>query len=112
MIGYLSAAEDENDDFKLQLSWANKATASGIFPATTTDVVVDTNIVDARKAQYSVYKVEFTVDWDVNDPDIVASDIFCGRLRRIATAGTEMTGEFVVLAIAITYSVDKIYKRA
>ena len=108
----MSTAEDANDDFKLQLSWANKATDSGIFPSTTTDVEVDTNIPDARKAQYSIYKVEFTVDWDVNNPDIVASDIFCARLRRIATGGTKMSGEFVVQAIVITYSVDKVFKRA
>jgi hypothetical protein len=110
VIGYLGAAEDENDDFKLQLSWNNKATASGIVPATTTDVTVDTNITDARKAQYSIYKVEFTIDWNLNDPDIVASDFFAGRIRRIATGGTEMTGEFVVVAIIITYTVDKIFK--
>ncbi len=106
----IKLTQDANDDFKLQLSWANKSTSSGIFPATTTDVEVDTNIVDSRKAKYSIYKVEFTVDWDVNDPDIVASDIFCGRLRRVATAGTEMTGEFVVLAIVMTYQVDKVFK--
>lgn len=112
VIGYLGAAEDANDDFKLQLSWANKSTGSGIFPATTTDVEVDTNIVDARKAKYSIYKVEFTIDWDVVTPDVLSSDVFCARLRRIATGGTEMTGEFVVIAIVLTYTVDKIFKVA
>jgi hypothetical protein len=73
VIGYLGAAEDANDDFKLQLSWANKSTASGIFPATTTDVEVDTNIVDARKAKYSIYKVEFTIDWDADMSESIST---------------------------------------
>ena len=114
VIGYLSAGEDVNDDFAFQLSWANKSTSSGIFPATTTDVVTYTNVDTDRNAQYSIYKVEFTIDWDVNNPDILASDIICGRLRRVAVGAgrVEITGEFVVLAVIITYSVDKVYKRA
>lgn len=112
VIGYLSAAEDVNDDFALQLSWSNKATSSGVFPDTTTDVEVRTNIDTDRNAAMSIYKIEFTIDWDTNTPDIVASDLFCGRLRRVAVGGgyTEMSGEFVVQAIVITYVVDKVYK--
>jgi hypothetical protein len=114
VIGYLSAAEDANDDFNLQLSWANKSTSTGIFPATTTDVEVVTNIDNARKAQYSIYKVCFPIDWNLNDPDILVNDLFAARLRRIAVGAgnTEMAGEFVVLSVIITYTVNKIYKEA
>jgi len=110
VIGYLAIAATANDDFKLQMSWSNKATASGVVLGTVTDVEVDTNIPDARKAQYSIFKVDFTIDWDVNDPDIIASDAFYGRLRRIATAGTEFAGEFVVTHITIQYQVNKMFK--
>ena len=114
VIGYLSAAETADDDFALQLSWANKSTGSGIWQDTTTDVTTVTNIPDARKAQYSIYKVEFAVDWDVNDPDIVASDFFSARLRRVAVGvgNVEMDGEFVITSIVITYSVNKVFKAA
>lgn len=114
VIGYLSAAEDVDDDFALQVSWANKSTSAGVFPATTTDVEVRTNIATDRNAQFSIYKVDFTINWDGPDPDVTASDLFCGRLRRIAVGAgyTEMSGEFVVQAITITYTIDKAYKTA
>jgi hypothetical protein len=114
VVGYLSAGEDVGDDFALQLSWANKSTSSGVFPSTTTDVEVRTNIDTSRNAQYSIYKVDFTIDWDNGTPDILSSDIFCGRLRRIAVGGgyTEMSGEFVVQSIVVTYNVNKVFKRA
>lgn len=114
IIGYLDTAEDVGDDFALQVSWANKSTGSGVFPSATTDVVVETNIETDRAAQYSIYKVEFPIDWDFNDPDIVASDLFSARIRRVAiTAGAgkaEISGEFVVSMIVITYTVNKIFK--
>lgn len=112
VTGYLSAAEDVDDDFALQLSWANKTPSSGVVPSATTDVEVRTNIATGRSAQYSIYKVDFTIDWDAGTPDIASSDIFLGRLRRIAVGGgyTEMSGEFVVLAVVVTYTVNKMYK--
>jgi hypothetical protein len=112
IIGYLASAANANDDFNLQLSWSNKATSSGVISGTTTDVAVVTNIPDARKAQYSIYKVDFTIDWDVNNPDIAYGDLFCGRLRRIAVGAgnTETAGEFVVIAVMIKYTVDKVFK--
>lgn len=113
VIGYLDTAETDGDDFALQLSWATKSTASSVWPDTTTDVVVETDCAAPRNAQYSIYKVEFTIDWNVNDPDIAASDFFCARLRRIAVAGggaVEIAGEFVVLGFVITYVVDKVFK--
>ena len=114
IIGYLSSAEDVNDDFSLQVSWMNKSTSSGVVQDTTTDVVVETNIDTGRAAQYSIYKVDFAIDWDFNDPDILASDYFAARIRRIAVGGgkVEMSGEFVITMIIITYNVDKVFKLA
>lgn len=112
LIGYLASAEDVDDDFALQVSWANKSTSTGIWQDTTTDVTVVTNIPDARKAQYSIYKVDFTIDWDINDPDIISNDFFAARIRRVAVGAgnTEMSGEFVITSVTIQYQVDKVYK--
>ena len=114
IIGYLSGAEDVGDDFSLQVSWMNKSTSSGVVQDTTTDVVVETNIDTDRNAQYSIYKVDFAIDWDLNNPDILASDYFAARIRRIAVGAgkVEMSGEFVVTMIIITYNVDKVFKLA
>jgi hypothetical protein len=113
VIGYLDTAETDGDDFALQLSWANKATDAGVWPSATTDVVVETNCPAPRNAQFSIYKVSFTIDWDAPATDVTASDFFAARLRRIAVAGggaVEIAGEFVVLAFVITYTVDKVFK--
>lgn len=114
IIGYLAGAEDVGDDFALQVSWMNKSTSSGVVPSSTTDVTVETNVDTDRAAQYSIYKVDFAIDWDYNDPDILASDYFAARIRRVAiTPGTgkaEISGEFVVSMIIITYTVNKIFK--
>lgn len=114
VYGYLSAAEDVGDDFCFRLSWACKSYSTGVWPSATTDVDVWTNIETDRAAQYSRYQVDFVVDWDSPTPDIAAADLFCGRLYRVAVGGgyTEITGEFVVQAIKITYTVDKMYKAA
>lgn len=112
IIGYIDTDEDVNDDFALQVSWINKSTSSGILPATTTDVTTVTNIETDRNVQYSIYKVDFAIDWDLNDPDIVASDYFAARIRRVAvgSGNVEMSGEFVITMIIITYDVDKVFK--
>jgi hypothetical protein len=113
VIGYLASAETDGDDFAFQLSWANKSTASGTWSDATTDVVTETDCPTPRNAQYSIFKVEFAIDWDSPNPDILGSDVFCGRLRKVAPVGggtVPITGEFVVQAIIITYNVDKVFK--
>jgi len=107
--GYLSSAETVNDDFRLQLSWVNKAVSTGVMPATTTDVEVETNVDTGRNAQYSIYEIDFTIDWNLLTPNIASGDYFAGRLRRIAAEGTEIDGEFVVVDITIQYNVNKAF---
>lgn len=106
----LAGAEDVGDKFKFQLSWENKATSSGVISTSTTDVPVETTIATSRAAQYSIYKVDFTVDWDLPNPDVVASDHMAFRLRRIAASSLECSNEIIVLDVIITYTVNKIYK--
>ena len=112
VIGYLDTAETADDDFKLSLDWQNKETSSGALSAAVTTVAHVTNCPAGRNAQYSIYKIEFPIDWDLPNPDLAASDYFAGRLYRSAVGGgnVEIAGEFVVTMIVITYQVDKVFK--
>lgn len=110
VIVCLAGAEDVGDKFQLQVSWENKSTGSGVISTSTTDVPVETTIATSRAAQYSIYKVDFTVDWDLPNPDVVASDHIAFRLRRIAASSLEVSNEIIVLDCLVTYTVDKIYK--
>jgi len=110
----LSAAETANDDFNLQLSWRNSREGSDpatsvVLDATTHDVEVETNIVDARKAQYNTFLVDFVIDYNV-DVTILSHDLLSMRLRRIAVAGVEIAGEIIVLDVHVDFAVDKMYK--
>lgn len=110
VICCLAAAEDVGDKFQLQVSWENKATGSGVISTSTNDVPVETTVETDRAAQYSIYKVDFTVDWDLPNPDVVASDHIGFRLRRIAASSLEISDEVIVLDCLVTYTVNKIYK--
>jgi hypothetical protein len=112
VIGYLDTAETADDDFNLSLQWQNKATASGIVPSAVNTVYQVTNCPSGRNAQYSIYKVDFPIDWDLPNPDLAASDYFAGRLYRsaVGAGNVEIAGEFVVTMIVITYQVDKVFK--
>jgi len=106
----LAGAEDIGDDFKFQFSWEH-ATITGAIAATTNDVVVQTEVVTGRVAQYSTYLVSFTIDYNVDGvgSEIVAGNILGGRLRRVAVTGTEVTNEIIVLDWVIEYQIDKLY---
>jgi hypothetical protein len=89
VICCLAGAEDVGDKFQFQLSWENKSTSSGVISASTNDVPVETTVATGRAAQYSIYKVDFAIDWDLPNPDVAASDHVGFRLRRIAASGNE-----------------------
>lgn len=111
--GYLDSAETADDDFRMQLSWANTImNAAGTVANTTTDVEVETNIPDGRNAQYSPFLVSFLIDYDAPATPIAPCDCFNARLRRIAASGTEMDGEFVVMCLYATFTVNKTFKVA
>ena len=113
----LSVSETANDDFNLQLSW--QSTAAGADPSTvrilentTVDVPIETNIADARKAQYNVFEVDFVLDWNnagLNN-NLVTHDTVSCRLRRLAVAGTEIAGEILVLDSHVHMTIDKVAK--
>lgn len=112
VIGYLDTAETANDDFNLTLEWVNKATSSGALTNSVNTVYKVTNLDSGRNAQYSIFKVELPIDWDLPITDVTASDFFSGKLYRsaVGAGNTEIDGEFVVTAIVISYQVDKVFK--
>lgn len=108
----LSEAETEGEDFAFELAWSNKSSASGVVPVTTTNDTVQQNLESGRALQYSIYRLEFTIDWDINNPDVVAADELAGRLRRIAVdGGDEVESDVIVLDWMIKYTVDKVFKK-
>jgi hypothetical protein len=106
----LAGAEDVGDKFQFQLSWASKAPGSGVISTSTTDVPVEQTVLVSRSAQYSIYELTFTIDWDLPATDVAASDILVGRLRRIAASSLETAGEIIVLDHCIKFQVDKMFK--
>jgi hypothetical protein len=112
VIGYLDTAETADDDFNLTLQWQNKATGAGSLTSTVNTVYQVTNCPSGRNAQYSIYKIDFPIDWDLPSTDVAASDFFAGRLYRsaVGAGNVEVAGEFVVTMIVITYQVDKVFK--
>lgn len=105
----LNAAEDVGDKFNLQLSW-ERATTTGIISTSTTDVPVETTVATSRNAQYSVYKVEFAVNYTAPNPDLAAGDHIAFRLRRLDATDPDITGDIIILDVIITYTVDKVFK--
>lgn len=110
VICALSATEDVGDNFKLKLSWENKETASGVISTSTIDVYAEQAVITGREAQYSIYKLDFAIDWDLPAVDVTASDHIGFRLRRVDAADPDISNELLILDVIITYTVNKIYK--
>ena len=115
MVVALASAETVGEDLRFQLSWSNKTPTSSVITNSTNDVEVQQELLADRAAQYSIYKLEFTIDWDLPSPDLAQGDHFAGRIRRIAATGDgvdEVDGEVILLDFYMTYTVDKMYKAA
>ena len=109
----IDTANTAGEDFRMQLSWGNHVTSSGQLGSTVTDVEVQQELVADRIAQYSIYSLEFVIDWDGPIPDVSAGDHFAGRIRRIAATGAgvdEIEGEVILVDFYMTYTVDRMFK--
>jgi len=106
----LAGAEDVGDSFKFQFSWETTS-VTGAIAVTTNDVETEVEILAGRNNQYSTYSVAFTIDYDIDGVgfEILARNILAGRLRRIASGGTEVDNEIMVLDWVIEYYIDKLY---
>ncbi len=106
----LASGEDVGDYFKLQLSWEKVHESSDILPATTHDIVVEQIILAGRSAQYDIYELLFTLDYDVDTPDnLGAHDLIGFRLRRIDATNPDISGEIIVLEWHVEYQTDKVF---
>ena len=105
----LSGAEDIGDYLKFQLSWEH-LTEEEIIPVTSHDVEVEQAVLAGRVAQYSTYELQFTLDYDIDDPDNVADhDELAMRLRRIDATNPDVTNEIIVLDYHVEFQVNKMF---
>lgn len=105
--GYLDTANTDKK-FKLQLSW-NHTRAGDLVPATFHDLTYETTT--ETWAQYQSFDVDFTIDYDIDTPDIILSgDVVAYRLRRLAASADEIAGEVVIVGIDIDYPINKVGK--
>ena len=105
--GYLDTANNAKK-FNLQLSW-NHMCLGDVTPATFNDLTDETTTGDW--AQYQSFTVDFTIDHDIDTPDIIVSgDVVGCRLRRLAASGDEIAGEVVIVSIDIETHINKVGK--
>ena len=103
-------AEDIGDTFKFQLSWEH-IMDDGIIKSTSNDVDVQQAVLTGVTAQYSIYHLHFVIDYNINAPgDIVKHECLIGfRLRRIASTGTAVDNEIIVLSAIADFQIDKLF---
>ena len=110
LVCALAGAEDVNDNFRMQLSWAFTDGETGTFPVATNDTYDDATMTAGHTAQYSVFHLEFTIDWDLPAVDVAVGGVLAGRVRRVASLGVEIAGEVLVLDHWLNFQIDKVYK--
>lgn len=106
----LANVEDIGDTFKFQLSWEHFH-SDDVIVATSNDVEIQQAVLSGHTAQYSVYHLHFTIDYDIDGPgNEVHADCNLGfRLRRIASSGTQVSNEIIVIDSVVDFQVDKLY---
>ena len=106
----ISAAEDVGDKFKFQFSWENNIYGEPI-KTTIKDVEIEQAVLVDRNEQYDIYLMIFDIDYDAYGVgnEITSLNIINGRLRRIAAAEPQITGEVIILDWYMVYNVDKMF---
>jgi hypothetical protein len=111
LVVCLAAAETEGDDFRFQLSWSNTTGTTGVINNTVVSDTEDGDCSSGHNAQYSVFTLTFTIDVSAGPIAAVAiGDTLVGRIRRIASGGTEISDEIIILDHVLNFTVDKIFK--
>ena len=101
---YLSGAEDVGDTFKFQLGYNIIDCDGTIVPSEVLTTDKEITITTGHSAQNSIYCVDMPIT-AAGAVDQVAA----GRIRRIASSGTEVTNEIVAMYFEIQYPVNKIF---
>jgi hypothetical protein len=80
-----------NKKFKFNLDWASCSTG---MVETATSTTAACEITTGTDAQYYVYPMVWTIDYDaVGGQPVLGGDVLSGRIRRVAASSAEMTGE-------------------
>lgn len=106
----LADAEDIDDKFKLQCTWES-VEEEGILSALSHDVEVETTIVVAHVAQYTIYSVHFILDYDIHGAgsEVLPNDVMGLRIRRLAASASEVDNEIIVFNAIIEFNIDKVF---
>jgi len=110
LVVALADAEDVGDTFKFQLSWEH-IHANDVIPATSNDVEVQTAVLSGHTAQYSIYHIHFTVDYDIDGAgNEIHHDCDLGfRVRRIASSGTAVDNEIIAIDAVVDFQINKVF---
>ena len=107
LAGWLTGAEDVDDDFNLQVSIETYDPLSNDnIPTTTNNYTIETNITTGNNAQYDSYGVQFTLD--ASAIGLTAGQPLGIRIRRIAAAGTEIDNEFAIQGAVLIWTCNKL----
>jgi len=107
----LSAAEDVGDYFKFRFSWEHTIVGEEV-PITSNNVDIEQAVLVGRNAQYDLYRLDFTIDYDIDGVgnEIKAGELIAGRLYRIDATDPDVSNEIILLNWATEYTVDKMFK--
>ncbi len=107
VYGYIDTANDAKN-FQLRLQWENVTPGTDVYPATDNDVDVET-ATGSSASQYQSYEINFTIDYNIDDPaNIARGDILGFLLQRIAADSNEITGEFVITDFKMQYKRNRL----
>lgn len=103
----LAGAEDTKN-FKLRLAWEKYTPGTDVVPETSNLVEVQT-ATGASAVEGQSYVVEFTIDYDIDTPDVMAiDDRMSLRLRRIAATENDCAGEIIIEHVGLVIRRNKI----
>ncbi len=104
---YLDTA-NTGKNFKLRVSWEHYDPDGDVVSDSSNDVDVET--ATGTAAQYKSFKINFTINYDIDGAgnEIATYHRLCCRIRRIAASADEIAGEVVVGPPVIKFLRDKI----
>lgn len=105
-----AGGEDVGDKFKFQVQWdwAGPTRAFSATPAET--LPVEELVATGRTARYSVYKLDYTFNYDVTTPACTQGAILAGRVIRIASASPAVASSPYILDHVVNFQIDRAYK--
>jgi hypothetical protein len=114
-IGYslyvaLGNAEDVGDKFKFQLQWGWAGPTRAFTATPLENLPVEELVVTGRTAQYSTYKLDFTLDYDVSSPAMATGGILSGRVIRLASGSPAVSNSPLILDHVVNFQIDRAYK--